>query len=157
MCAMSAAIGAFVAQALSHTGSYAHDAGRKSIYLSDEAYRTFGFDPSIGTVTYEQVRSRVHPEDVTKFEACSAEVICQKRGSTSDFRLLLPGTIKHIHCVSRPVFDSSGEVLEVVGICFGLGWGAAIYRNGRLGEYIGGRREEIFDQLHHNRYIRRSS
>jgi hypothetical protein len=91
MCAMSAAIGAFVAQALSHTGSYAHDAGRKSIYLSDEAYRTFGFDPSIGTVTYEQVRSRVHPEDVTKFEACSAEVICQKRGSTSDFRLLLPG------------------------------------------------------------------
>jgi hypothetical protein len=34
--------------------------------------------------------------------------------------------------------------------------GAAIYRNGRPGEYIGGLRGKIFDQLHHNRYIRRS-
>jgi hypothetical protein len=37
------------------------------------------------------------------------------------------------------------------------GGGAAIYRNGRPGEYIGGLRGEIVDQLHHNRYIRRSS
>jgi len=51
------------------------------------------------------------------------------------------------------------ETWTSVWICFGLGKRreAAIYRNGRLGEYIGGLHEEIFDQLHHNRYIRRSS
>jgi hypothetical protein len=43
----------------------------------------------------------------------------------------------------------------VVRACFELGMGAAIYRNGRQGEYIGGLRAENFDQLHHNRYIRR--
>jgi transcriptional regulator with PAS, ATPase and Fis domain len=31
------------------------------------------------------------------------------------------------------------------------------YEYGRPGEYIGGLRGEIVDQLHHNRYIRRSS
>src|SRR5262249_3088740 len=104
------------AQRLSHTGSYAHDVSRNLIYLSEEAYRTFGFDPASGTVSYEQVRSRVHPEDVHIFEACSEQVIREKRGSRSDFRLLLPdGTNKHIHCASRPVFDASGEVVEVVG------------------------------------------
>jgi len=104
------------AQALSHTGSYAHDVSRENIYLSEEAYRTFGFEPSIGALTYEQVRGRVHPEDVHIFEACSEEVIRGKKRSRSDFRLLLPdGAIKHIHCVSRPAFDSSGEVVEVVG------------------------------------------
>jgi PAS domain S-box-containing protein len=68
------------AQALSHTGSYAHDVSRENIYLSEEAYRTFGFEPSIGALTYEQVRGRVHPEDVHIFEACSEEVIRGKKG-----------------------------------------------------------------------------
>ena len=104
------------AQRLSHTGSYAHNVDGEIIYLSEEAYRTFGFNPESGPVNYEQVRGRVHPEDLHIFDACSKEVIRKKEGSTSDFRLLLPGgTIKHIHCVSRPVFDASGRVVEVVG------------------------------------------
>jgi PAS domain S-box-containing protein len=104
------------AQALSHTGSYAHDLNRQIVYLSEEAHRIFVFDPTNTTVTYEDVRSRVHPEDVPIFEACSPNVIREREASTSDFRLLLPdGTIKHIHCVSRPVFDALGEVVEVVG------------------------------------------
>src|SRR5262249_14921671 len=97
-------------------GSYEHGVSREFVYLSEEAHRIFGFDPTNTPVTYEDVRSRVHPEDVPTFEACSAKVIRERKGSTSDFRLLLPdGTIKHIHCVSRPVFDASGNAVEVVG------------------------------------------
>jgi len=104
------------AQALSHTGSYAHDVSREIVYLSEEAHRIFGFDPTNASVTHEDVRSRVHPEDVPIFEACSANVIRERQASRSDFRLLLPdSTIKHIRCVSRPVFDALGDVVQVVG------------------------------------------
>jgi len=105
------------AQRLSRTGSFAHDPVRGEItYWSEEAYRTFGFDPAKGPVTYQQARSRVHPEDLQRFEACREQGIREKKGSTIDFRLLLPdGSVKHIHCVSRPLFDASGEVVELVG------------------------------------------
>jgi len=84
------------AQALSHTGSYAYSVAGQILYLSEEAHRTFGFDPGRGTVTYEQVQSRVHPEDVHIFEACSREVIREKKGASSDFRLLLPSVSEAI-------------------------------------------------------------
>ena len=105
------------AQRLSHTGSWAHDPVRGELsYLSEEAYRTFGFDPALGAVTYEQTRSRVHPEDLPIFDHCVKTGVREKKRSTADFRLLFPdGSIKHVHCVSRPVTDSSGQVVEVVG------------------------------------------
>lgn len=105
------------AQRLSHTGSFAHDPVNGEItYWSEEAYRTFGIDPAKGPVTYQQARSRVHPDDLERFEAGRERGIREKKGSTIDFRLLLPdGSIKHVHCVSRPVFNDSGEVVELVG------------------------------------------
>ena len=105
------------AQRLSHTGSFAHDPVRGEItYWSDEAYRTFGFDPAKGRVSYEQARSRVHPEDLQRFDEARETSIRDKAGAKVDFRVLLPdGSIKHVHCVSRPVFDVSGEVVELVG------------------------------------------
>ena len=105
------------AQRLSHTGSFAHDPVRGEItYWSEEAYRTFGFDPAKGLVTYQQARSRIHPEDLEKFEEARERGIREKTGASVDFRVVLPdGSIKYIHCVSRPFVDASGEIVELVG------------------------------------------
>jgi len=105
------------AQSLSHTGSWAHDVVRKEIiYWSPESYRTFGFDPNKGSISYREAHSRVHPEDLRRFDENLERAIREKTGSTIDFRLLLPdGSIKHVHCVSRPVFNAAGGVVELVG------------------------------------------
>src|SRR5215471_2043237 len=105
------------AQRLSHTGSFAHDPVRGEItYWSEEAYRTFGFDPAKGPVTYQQARSRVHPEDLERFEEARERGIREKTGASVDFRVVLPdGSIKYVHCVSRPFVDASGQVVELVG------------------------------------------
>ena len=105
------------AEQLSHSGSFAHDVLRHEyIYWSRELYRTFGFDPAKGSISYEEARSRVHPEDLNRFDRTVSEAIRQKTGVTLDFRALLPdGSIRHIHCVSRPVLGASGEVVELVG------------------------------------------
>ena len=105
------------AQSLSHTGSWAHDVVHKEIiYWSPESYRTFGFDPDKGSISYQDAHSRIHPDDVPSFDRNLERAVREKTGSAIDFRLLLPdGSIKFVHCVSRPVFDASGEVVELVG------------------------------------------
>src|SRR5215470_13616905 len=105
------------AQTLSHTGSFAHDPVCGEItYWSQEAYRTFGFDPAKGLVSYREARSRVHPEDLQKFEDARERGIRQKTGTSVDFRVVLPdASIKYIHCVSRPFINASGQVVELVG------------------------------------------
>jgi PAS domain S-box-containing protein len=105
------------AQRLGHTGSFAHDpVGGEITYWSEETYRTFGFDPAKGPVTYQQVRSRVHPEDLQRFEEARKRGIREKSGANIDFRVVVPdGSIKYVHCVSRPFLDESGEVVELVG------------------------------------------
>ncbi|HEX2714909.1 MAG TPA: sigma 54-interacting transcriptional regulator, partial [Candidatus Acidoferrales bacterium] len=105
------------AQRLSHTGSFAHDPVRgEIIYWSEEAYRTFGFDPARGPISYREARSRVHPDDLQRFDEYRERGIREKTGVEIDFRLLLPdGSIKYVHCISRPVVNASGEVVELVG------------------------------------------
>jgi PAS domain S-box-containing protein len=105
------------AQSLSHTGSWAHDVVRKEIiYWSPESYRTFGFIPGGAPISYQEAHRRIHPDDLQRFDDTVEDAIRKKTGSTIDFRLLLPdGSIKHVHCVSRPVFNAAGEVVELVG------------------------------------------
>jgi PAS domain S-box-containing protein len=104
------------AQALSHTGSWAHDVKTTEIiYWSPEAYRIFGFDPN-KPVSYREAHRRIHPEDVPQFDAARDRGIREKTGSKVDFRVVRPdGSIRHVHCVSHAVLDASGDVVELVG------------------------------------------
>ena len=105
------------AQRLSHTGSFAHDAVRDEIlYWSPETYRIFGFDPARGPVSYQEARSRIHPDDLQRVDEGRERGIREKTGAKIDFRVVLPdGSIKYIHCLSHPYLNVSGEVAELVG------------------------------------------
>jgi len=105
------------AQRLSHSGSFAHDPVHGEItYWSAETYRTFGFDPANGLISFQEARSRVHPEDLRRFDEARERGIREKTGTEIDFRIVLPDqSIKHIHCVSRPLLNPAGEVIEMVG------------------------------------------
>ena len=105
------------AQRLSHTGSWAWDSHRKEIiHWSPETFRVFGFDPSGDPVTWQEARSRIHPEDLRSFDENKKRVATERIELEFDFRLVHPdGTTKYAHWVSRPVINVSGEVVELVG------------------------------------------
>lgn len=105
------------AQRLSHTGSWAWDYHKKEItHWSPETYRVFGFDPAGGPVSWEQARSRIHPDDLESFDKNKERVATERIELEFDFRMVLPdGNVKHAHCVSRPVINASGELVELVG------------------------------------------
>jgi formate hydrogenlyase transcriptional activator len=86
------------------------------VYLSEEWYRIYGFDPDDGTPTWSERLQRIHPEDRVKWQETIDRAISEKSDYEVEFRILLPdGTVKHIHTVGHPVLNASGDVMEFVG------------------------------------------
>src|SRR5206468_11003648 len=71
---------------------------------------------SNGPPSWEEMRDRLHPEDVPRVEELVQQAIREKTGFEAEYRAVLPnGLIRHIHAVGHPVVGASGEVVELVG------------------------------------------
>jgi PAS domain S-box-containing protein len=105
------------AQKLTHTGSWAWRlADRKTVHLSEEWYRIYGFDPAEGAPTWETYLERVHPEDRLKWKGILEQAIVEKADYDQEFRILLPnGMVKWLRTVGHPVLSDAGDLEEFVG------------------------------------------
>jgi PAS domain S-box-containing protein len=105
------------AQRLTHTGSWVWDvAGRDALYLSDEWYRIYGFDPEEGLPPWEKRVQRIHPEDRAKWQEVIDRAVGQKSDYDVEFRILLPGgAVKYLYTVGHPVLNASGDLVQFVG------------------------------------------
>jgi PAS domain S-box-containing protein len=67
--------------------------------------------------TWEQRLQRIHPEDRALWQATIDRAIAEKSDYDVEFRILPPdSTVKYVHSVGQPVLNSSGELLEFVGV-----------------------------------------
>src|SRR5262249_53202127 len=65
----------------------------------------------------EQRLQRVHPEDRARFQATIDGAIAAKSNFDVEFRILSPDSLgKYIHSVGRPILDSSGGLVQFVGV-----------------------------------------
>ena len=106
------------AQKLTSSGSWAHNVQTGETYWSQEMFRILGYDAERITPSLDRFLDRVHPEDRPRAQkSIETDLVWAARAdSVSDYRVVLEdGTIKHIHSVAHPVFNSLGEVIEVVG------------------------------------------
>jgi PAS domain S-box-containing protein len=106
------------AQKLAHIASWVWEvAGGSALYLSEEWYRIYGFDPKDGMPNWEQRRQRVHAEDLIRWQSAIDQAIAEKSDYDFEFRILLPSsTVKYIHSVGHPILSPSGELLQFVGV-----------------------------------------
>src|SRR5271168_2470768 len=104
------------AQRLSHTGSAAWRVpGEDALYLSDEWYRIYGFDPKQGLSAWKDRLPRMHPEDRANVQETKDRATSEKSDYEVDHRIVLPdGTIKYTHTVGHPVLTASGDVGQFV-------------------------------------------
>jgi PAS domain S-box-containing protein len=105
------------AQKLTHTGSWAWRlADRKTVHLSEEWYRIYGFDPAEGAPTWEEYLERVHPEDRLNWKGIIERAIVEKADYELEFRIVIPnGKVKWIHTVGHPVLSDAGDLEQFVG------------------------------------------
>jgi C4-dicarboxylate-specific signal transduction histidine kinase len=104
------------AQRLTSMGSFSWRVAADEITWSDELYRIYEFDPGI-KITFEVIRKRVHPEDLTLYE----KMVEQARNGADDFewqyRLLMPdSSIKYMHAVAQATRDPSGQLEYIAAV-----------------------------------------
>ncbi|HEV2716106.1 MAG TPA: PAS domain S-box protein, partial [Terriglobales bacterium] len=106
------------AQRIAHVGSWLLEVpGRNALYMSEEWYRIYGFDPKDGMPSWEQRLQRVHPEDRARFQAAIDRAIAEKSDYDVEVRIVPPHSPgRFIHSVGHPVLSPSGELLQFVGI-----------------------------------------
>ena len=105
------------AQRLTKTGSWAMDPrADRVIYLSQETYRIFGFNPADGIPSIERFMQRVHPDDRTRVRERIEEGIRNKVEHSFEYRIMSPdGNVKYLRNLRRTVINDAGEVVEVIG------------------------------------------
>jgi PAS domain S-box-containing protein len=105
------------AQQLTHTGSFVWDVTTKqALYLSEEWYRIYGFDPEKDQHAWDDRLKRIYPDDLLRWQAAVDHAITDKSDYELEYRLVLPGGVsKHIHLLGHPILDDSGEVVQFIG------------------------------------------
>jgi PAS domain S-box-containing protein len=106
------------AERLAGIGTFAWEApGRRPLYLSEEWYRVYDFDPTHGVPSWEQYLQRIHPDDRAALKAASDRSIAEKSNYDIEFRIVVPGgEIKFLHAVGEPVFGPTRELQQFVGV-----------------------------------------
>jgi len=101
-------------QRLSLTGSFSWRLDSDEFAFSDEACRIFDFQPD-APVTLEQIRGRVHPDDVSLFSEKMVASRTAGEPHDDEMRLLmLDGSVKYVHAVSHAARQQDGR-LEYIG------------------------------------------
>jgi PAS domain S-box-containing protein len=104
------------AQSLTQSGSWAWNVHTDARFWSQETFRIFGYDPGEMTPSWSDIFERTHPEDREAIEQQAKLETSRKEDSEFDWRIILPGgRIKHLHSISHPVMDESGQIIEIVG------------------------------------------
>ena len=104
------------AERISSTGSFSWRVATDEIIWSEQLYRIYELDLDI-PVTYEVIRTRVHPEDVSLYE----KMIDEARSGGNDFewqyRLMMPDrSIKYLHAVAHATLDQNGQLEYIAAI-----------------------------------------
>ena len=104
------------AQSLTQSGSWAWNVHTDTRFWSQETFRIFGYDPGKMKPNWSDILERTHPDDRGAIEQQAKLEATRKEDSEFDWRIVLPdGGIKHLHSISHPVMDESGQIIEVVG------------------------------------------
>lgn len=96
-------------QKLSRIGNFSWLVATGEMRWSEQLYRIFEFEPGV-PVTFELIRSRVHPDDLPLM----SDMIEIAQGGVSDFeyeqRLLMPDrSIKYLHFIGHGTLDREGR------------------------------------------------
>jgi PAS domain S-box-containing protein len=103
-------------QKLSHTGSWAWNVCTGEFFWSEEHFRIFGLDPEKAKPSYEMFFEMVHPEDRPLLKHGFENAVHERHDFEENYRIIRPdGMIRHIHSLSHPVFNESGDLIEYVG------------------------------------------
>jgi PAS domain S-box-containing protein len=103
-------------QSIAHVGSWDLDLRTNLVAASPETYRIYGLDRHSFVPSFENVTTRVHPDDRPSFLKDFADSIAGKPSFSLDHRLIMENaSVRYIHLTAQTIFSAAGEALRMVG------------------------------------------
>jgi len=104
------------AQALGRIGNWEFDLDKQTIQWSDQVYRLYERDPSIGPPNVEEEAAYYSHEQTEKLHEYARMAVEQGRASEYDLEARLPsGRVAHFTAALRPIKGESGRIVKLFG------------------------------------------
>jgi PAS domain S-box-containing protein len=103
-------------QRLGQIGSYSWRVATGEITWSEQLYRIYEFEIGV-PVTFDLIRTRVHPDDLTLYEKMVEQAANGGKDFEWQYRLMMPDrSIKHLQAVARATRDQDGQLEYIAAI-----------------------------------------
>ena len=104
------------AHRLARVGSWRWDLRKRSLWFSPETWATAGLPPSNEPVSYQQVRTIIHPDDYVPVMDSYYGAVKSKVPTTIECRIVWPdGSIRNVVTHAEPIFEDDDVVVQVRG------------------------------------------
>jgi PAS domain S-box-containing protein len=105
------------AQSIAHIGIWQYDFVTHRIEWSDETYQIFGCEPEKFDLNLDNIRKRIHPDDLDNHDKVLARAITTHDYEPEEYRLIRPdGTIRNISGHGKVICDGAGVAVKVFGV-----------------------------------------
>jgi PAS domain S-box-containing protein len=106
-----------VALAAGQMGSWDWDVVSGECVWDDGQYRIFGVEPGSFELTFNNVRSFIHPEDLKRIHALVSNGLGDKRTFQTEARIIRPnGETRWCICAAALTPDAEGRIVRVSGV-----------------------------------------
>jgi len=103
-------------QRVANVGSWEFDRPTGEITWSAQTFRIFGLDPSQKEPDYTEFIQKIHPDDRTLIQQSVNRTLAEGTPYQMEYRMIRPdGQIRHLESRGEPVFNSEGEVIQLLG------------------------------------------
>lgn len=103
------------AQAIAHLGNWSITLDTNQVFLSEEALKIYGLEPT-AQLSFQDFIGPIHGDDRAAFCQAFEQVSSGTDCYFLEMRVFRPdGVMRYVACRSKPVFDNSGEMAQVVG------------------------------------------
>jgi PAS domain S-box-containing protein len=104
------------AQRIGKLGSWEFDLQTGNVVWSEEVFRIFGRDPAIGTPTYAELQSSMHPDDWENFDHTVQNAIATAQSYDIEYRVYwADGTLVDILARGEIICDLMGKPIQIFG------------------------------------------
>jgi PAS domain S-box-containing protein len=106
-----------LARKAARVGTYAYDTSSTTVQLSEASAAIFGLPPSTTEITADNLRSRVHPDDVRRLDAERRRAFKERQAElSSEFSIVRPGgQMRWIEARSM-ISYAGGRACRVIGV-----------------------------------------
>jgi PAS domain S-box-containing protein len=109
------------AQRLAHLGHWDWDIASGNLYMSDEAFRIYGFEPQAFSATLDTCLQAIHPDDRDRVSESVDRTISSGRPFNNEFRILRPdGTLRHVHERGEASYGDDGAAVRLSGTVYDI-------------------------------------